>query len=124
MARPTKRTPELEAILEEALECGLSRRHAAALAQIDYDTLKDWCKKFPEFSARLNACESRGVLYHAKKLRDVTNDDAAQVNASKFYLATRRTDPWVQHQKTEHSGTLTFTDAVAAMEEGIAEDAE
>jgi len=122
--RPTKRTPEVEAIIFDALETGLSRRYAAALAQIDYDTLKDWAVRFPEFSAQLNAREARGVLYHARKLRYVTNDDAAQVTASKFYLATRRHDPWVQHQKTEHAGTLSFTDAVAAMESGIEEDSE
>lgn len=135
MARPTKKTPETIAKLKEALKAGVSRRHAAQYAGISYDILKEWCRTDDTFSTQLNASESEGVVGHAMFLSShVGSDafepvalDAASVNASKFYLSTRKQDPWVTKQATEVTGNLTVAevarqaDAAAKLKQAMEE---
>lgn len=117
--RPTKKTPETLARLEEALRLGLSHRQASAYGRIDYSTFKAWKDEDPDFSAQVNAWESEGIVHHARQLYDAGEKGGPQVAASKFFLATRRRDGWTEKQAVEHSGSLSFTQAVADLESRI-----
>lgn len=57
MARPTKRTPEVEDAIVLGLTKGWTRKAAAAAAGIGYSTLREWELAFPEFSALLEKAE-------------------------------------------------------------------
>ena len=59
MARPTKRSPEIEGLILHALEVGNTRRDSALGAGISAGTLSEWCSRFPEF---LNAVEKAEAL--------------------------------------------------------------
>jgi hypothetical protein len=50
--RPTKRTPEITALIAEAISFGLTDEEAAALVGIDDDTLTQW-KRSRSFPGRL-----------------------------------------------------------------------
>ena len=69
MARPTKRTPEVEQMILNALRIGNTRTDAALVAGINRDTLHEWLA-FPEFSAAVEKAEAearaRAVGYLAK----------------------------------------------------------
>lgn len=83
---------------------------AALFAGINYETLKAWCRDDDDFSAQLNAMEAEGVFHHAGKLWEADEKSGPQVAASKFFLSTRKTDPWVTQQATEVKGNLTVAD--------------
>ncbi|MGD0407761.1 MAG: hypothetical protein ABSB34_02015 [Candidatus Limnocylindrales bacterium] len=69
MARPTKRSPEVEQKILNALRVGNTRTDAALVAGINRDTLHEWLA-FPEFSAAVERAEAearaRAVGYLAK----------------------------------------------------------
>ena len=78
IGRPTKRTPEIERVILEALSVGCSLANAARIAGIDADTLLLWRKKDPDFSV---ICEKTsgeavqklaGTLFNRAKNGDLT----------------------------------------------------
>ncbi|GEM_PF-1999609 len=69
MARPTKRTPDVEQTILNALRIGNTRTDAALVAGINRDTLHEWLA-FPEFYAAVERAEAearaRAMGYLAK----------------------------------------------------------
>lgn len=102
----SKQTPEVLASLAESLNYGLSRRQAAARARIDYETLKAWCRDDPVLSAHLAACEAEGIFAAATTIRHADKDSGPAIQGAKFYLATRRVDPWTERKHVEQSGKV------------------
>lgn len=116
--RPTVRTPDLEALICETLELGLSRRDAAHRAKIHPDTLIDWANKDQSFSDKLAQAECVGKTIAASTIRrvmmDPSNADGPAVSAAKFFLATRRHDAWREEQRVALSGSVSIFQAAAA----------
>lgn len=56
--RPTKRIPETEARILEALRAGNTRRTAAEYGGITVTTFCDWVNRFPEFSEAVKKAEA------------------------------------------------------------------
>ena len=50
--RPSKRTPEIVTLISECIADGLTDQEAAAIADIDPDTMTEW-RKDPEFSGAI-----------------------------------------------------------------------
>jgi hypothetical protein len=76
--RPTKRTPEAEALIVEAVSDGLPYRLAAEAGGISYETLNEWRKGFSEFSDSLKKAESKAAQAAVKH---ITANDAWQARA-------------------------------------------
>ena len=58
MARPTKRSPEIEGLILRALEVGNTRRDSALGAGISYDSFKRWFDAYAEFSGAVEKAEA------------------------------------------------------------------
>lgn len=102
MGKPTKRTPEVLAKLEECIKHGLSRKMSCAAAGIGYSTFKDWLNDHEEFAADVARWDAEGCLYWAKELRTTPQLTKAAIH----YLACHDRDQWAQAQKVEHSGSV------------------
>lgn len=62
MARPTKRTPEREGLLLEAIRAGATRKAAALHAGIDEATLYRWMERNASFASLLTRAEGESEV--------------------------------------------------------------
>jgi RecG-like helicase len=65
--RPTKRTAEITARIAEAISFGLTDKEAAAVTEIDDDTLTQW-RKIPEFSGAIKTAVATRKLARLKRI--------------------------------------------------------
>lgn len=87
MARPTKRTPEVEAELVQAIKDGLPYSTACEVAGIAASTFFQWMNEFPEFSELIKKANSSTAQRMVKK---ITDNDAWQSAA--WWLERRMPD--------------------------------
>lgn len=85
--RPSKRTPEVEALIVKALGVGLSYEVAADFAGIHRDTLLAWRRADEAFSASIKAATARGKVGVAGRLMSLIQN--GNVAATIFWLKTR-----------------------------------
>lgn len=96
MARPTKRTPELEKRLLDALRGGNTRRAACTYAGITDETFSIWLKSFPGFLELVTHAEAQvevrsvAILQKAAGGYETTETRTADRH---FIKKTRRTLP-------------------------------
>lgn len=88
MARPTKMTNEVIGKLEQAFAFGCSDLEACRFADINPDTLYDYCKKNPEFSERKAQLKLDPVLKAKKTLFESLND----VKVAQWFLERKCRD--------------------------------
>ena len=74
MARPTKMTNVTIGKLEEAFALGCSDSEACFYADINPDTLYDYCKKNPQFSERKALLKMKPILKAKKTILDNLED--------------------------------------------------
>lgn len=86
--RPTSRTPEIEAKLEQAFALGSTIAGACFYAGICEASYYDWASKDSEFSERMKALKQKPVL---KALQTVASD-LENVNTAKWYLERKHED--------------------------------
>lgn len=96
--------PMTEERVISAVRVGMTLGLAADFAGISFETLNQRRRSEPSFSERLTRAEAEGIFHHANHIRKA--ESSHQVHASKFFLATRRRDPWVAHKAVEHSGEV------------------
>lgn len=104
LGRETKRTPELEKKLFEALVDGCTRRAACAYAGIAESTLYEWLKDFPEFSESLICAENQAEAGYTRVIAECARN--GDWKAAESWLKRRRRDDWADNNKTELSGAL------------------
>lgn len=85
--RPSKRTPEVEALIIKALGVGLSYEVAADFAGIHRDTLLAWRRDDETFSAAIKEATARGKVGVAGRLMSLIQ--SGNVAATIFWLKTR-----------------------------------
>ena len=85
--RPSKRTPEVEALIIKALGVGLSYEVAADFAGIHRDTLLAWRRSDETFSAAIKEATARGKVGVAGRLMSLIQ--SGNVAATIFWLKTR-----------------------------------
>ena len=89
MARPTKRTPDREKRLLEALRAGNTRKAACQYAGIGVQTLDDWQRRFRDFRDAIEKAESEAeVLIPPKGWMNMRNG----VNNTAMSSRIRRTE--------------------------------
>lgn len=87
MARPTKRTPERETRLIEALRAGNTRRAACAYAGIDQDTLANWLRRWSDFSDLVQKAEADAEIRNVAIIQKAASETW---QAAAWWLERRR----------------------------------
>ena len=109
MARPTKKTPDIEAKLFKALGNGMSRESACQFAGIQRDTLLNWTKASDRFSAKVDEIESGWEL---KMIEAATNGITKQPKLAVDLLERRRASWSRDNQSQLASGRNTIAPAL------------
>lgn len=100
--RPSKRTPEIDKVIEEALRLGSTRRAACACAGISEDTFAIWLKRYSDFSDLVNRVEGEVERRMAATIIKAAND--GDYRAALEWLKRRRPADWGDVSKHEHTG--------------------
>ena len=109
MARPTKKTPDIESKLFKALGNGMSRESACQFAGIQRDTLLNWTKASDHFSAKVEKIESGWEL---KMIEAATNGITKQPKLAVDLLERRRASWNRDNQSQLASGRNTIAPAL------------
>lgn len=99
MARPTKKTPEVEAHIIEALSAGHCRGTAAGLARVGASTLSRWVSEDEDFAQAVHTAESQAV---AAALGVITQAAASGTwQAAAWWLERRYPDQWGRNRRAD-----------------------
>jgi transposase len=98
MARPTKRTPEREKRLLQAIRAGNTRRAAAAYAGISDDSLERWAKRCADFADALTRAEAESEVALVAIVRQAASQDW---RAAMAILERRWPDSWGKREKLD-----------------------
>jgi hypothetical protein len=85
--RPTKRTPEREQRLLDALRAGNTIQHACRYADISDETYANWQKRSLEFLERVKKAEADAIVRHVANIAKAATD--GQWTASAWWLERR-----------------------------------
>lgn len=99
MARPSKRTPEVEQAILTALRAGTSRRGAAEYAGIDESTLIRWMRRYADFASAVVQSEAQVEVRAAATIRKAF--DAGNWKAALAWLERRRHQDWGRKDRHE-----------------------
>jgi hypothetical protein len=103
MARPTKRSPEREQRILNALRIGNTRTAAVALAEVSLDSLARWMAEDAEFCGAVERAESEAESRFLGQVAKAAADGTWQ--AAAWWLERRR---WQNYRRREG---LEVTDA-------------
>lgn len=92
MARPSKRTPEREKRIMEALSAGASRKASAEYAGINEETLIAWMKRYLDFKSAVIEAESKVEVSAIVSVRKAWMD--GDWRAAIEWLKRRRSKEW------------------------------
>lgn len=98
MGRPTKRTPETEAVLVAALRAGNTRTDAVAVAGLSLDTLSVWGKDDPEFRGRIEKAEAEHRL---SMLARVVSAASESWQAAAWFLERRDSEHYGRRDRVD-----------------------
>jgi DNA-binding XRE family transcriptional regulator len=110
MARPTKRTPEVEKKLRDLLRCGATRADAARAAGITYETLRQWEKDDAEFAEDIAQSESECAARMAARIYQEATRSDGDWRAAVEWLKRRRRDEWSERQEITLGKVREMTD--------------
>jgi len=91
MPRPTKRTPEREARLIEALRAGNTRRASCAYAGIDQDTLANWLRRWSDFSDAVEKAEADAEIRNVAIIQKAASETW---QAAAWWLERKKKRDW------------------------------
>lgn len=98
--RPTKKTPEMVALLAAAIAEGMSFKSAAHLCGINSDTFWDWMKNDEEFSDKIKSARAVAVSESVQAIRS----RLPQWQAMAWWLERIEYEDWGSKQRIEHTG--------------------
>lgn len=96
MARPSKRTPEREARLYEALRAGNTRRASCAYAGISESTLATWLERYNDFRDAIEKAEADAEIRNVAIIQKAASDTW---QAAAWWLERRRPADFRQRQE-------------------------
>lgn len=95
----TKRTPETQALLVEAIgRYGMSDKLACDYARISHDTFYSWLREDAAFSEAIAHARARFVAYHCRIIIDSAERDARH---SEWLLSHRFASDYAERQQLE-----------------------
>ena len=126
--------PEVERVLIEAIQCGLSWRRACDAAGIGYQTFKDRLNADDaddDFPVRVARARGDGCLHHARVLRNVSDPEKVKpqnagpaAQAARQFLATHDRDAWTERKEVAHANLGSTIAELLAEEAANADDEE
>lgn len=112
MARPSKLTPETQAVIIEAILYGSTYRDAAESAGVDYNTFNEWRKKGEDAKSgqyhEFNEAVTVANATCARNMVRIIQSAAAKGDwkAALEWLKRRRRDDWGDSAVMEHEGAV------------------
>lgn len=92
--RKTKRTPEVEKRILDALRVGATQKDAAAAAGIGENTLDDWKRADQDFRDAVTRAEGACAARMAARLYQEAAKDEGDWRAAESWLKRRRRSEW------------------------------
>jgi hypothetical protein len=99
LARPSKRTPEREARLLEALRAGNTRRAACHYAGISDEALARWLRASVDFVDAVKKAESDAEVRMVAQIARAAQDGTWQ--AAAWWLERRRPDDYARRERLD-----------------------
>jgi hypothetical protein len=100
VARPTKRTPEREQRLLDAVRAGNTRRASAAYAGVSEDSLERWQQRYAGFADALTRAEAEAEVRNVAIVQQAARDDW---RAAAWWLERRRPEEYARRDRLEVS---------------------
>lgn len=97
VGRPTKITKEILEKLDNAFSLGHSDEEACLVAQIDPQTLYNYCKKHPNYSSKKELLKNSPKIVARRNIVKDLND--GDVKTSKWYLERKAKDEFSNRQE-------------------------
>jgi transposase len=120
VGRPTKRTPEVEQAILNALQIGNTRTDAALGAGIDRGTLADWINNIPAFH---HAVEKAEALARQRFVAQIAKAAAAgNWQAAAWNLERRDSENWGRRDRLDLTMDLRKASERLAAEAGLDPD--
>ncbi len=98
MARPSKRTPEVETAILNALRVGNTRTDSALAAGIGIGTLGAWCRQYPQFRADVERAEAEARL---RFVGIIATAARTSWQAAAWFLERRVPEYWARRERVE-----------------------
>ena len=92
--RKTKRTPEVEKRILDALRVGATREDAFGAAGISERTFYEWMEQFPQFSQSVVHAESACAVRMSARIYQEATAEKGDWKAALEYLKRRRRAEW------------------------------
>jgi transposase len=99
VARPTKRTPEVEQRLCDALRAGNTRRAACLSAGVEQHTFQRWLLRFAQFAQAIQKAEADAEVRHVANIAKAAADGVW--TASAWWLERKRPDEWGRRERVD-----------------------
>lgn len=106
MGRPSLYKPDHCEAAEEVLSKGYSEAVLAGEIGVCLDTITEWKKQHPEFSASIKRGRAVGAGVWEKRLATLASTNEGNATAIIFGLKNRVPDLWRDKTETEHSGGI------------------
>ncbi len=97
VGRPTKITKDILEKLDNAFSLGHSDEEACLVAQIDPQTLYNYCKKHPNYSSKKELLKNSPKIVARRNIVKDLND--GDVKTSKWYLERKAKDEFSNRQE-------------------------
>lgn len=92
--RKTKRTPEVEKRILDALRVGATQKDAAAAAGIGENTLDEWKRNFQDFRDAVTRAEGACAARMAARIYQEATASEGDWRAAESWLKRRRRNEW------------------------------
>jgi hypothetical protein len=104
--RPSKYEPEFCQVAEATLALGYSEAVLAGELDVCVDTITEWKKQHPEFSASVKAGRAKGAKVWEDRLIKLAEKNEGNATGIIFGLKNRQPEAWKDKTETEHSGEV------------------
>lgn len=104
VGRPSKYKPEYCELLIQHLSEGYSYESFAATIDVNEDTLREWEKHHPDFSASKKIGRQKQALFYQKLGISASKGQIENFNSTAFVWMTKNMLGWKDKQSIEHSG--------------------
>ena len=94
LGRKTKRTPQVEKAIFDALRLGATQKDAAAAAGIGENTLCEWRRNFQDFRDALTRAEGECAARMAARIHQEATKEGGDWRAALEWLKRRRREEW------------------------------
>jgi transposase len=99
VARPTKRTPELERRLLDALRAGNTRRAACAYAGVEQHTFQRWLLRFAHFAQAIEKAEADAAVRNVAIIQQAARDGTW--TAAAWWLERRYPEDYGRRERVD-----------------------